>query len=247
MPTTDRIQLYAYLGDRCGNCGVSVAEMLARWDTVNRLFDFHHVDPAAKAPNYSNLIRRKISAKVLDEVDKCVLLCTLCHSILHAQAITGTLVSTLELEGRHCTQTLSGNYISDRKNNSMRFLTNELLLTIPYLVAPTAGPAQLVFGTEMSSKWVFNRLRGLQKHEEFTINDWKTDVVLLSAVKGNELISFEVDVRFPIIPFDLFGDSVSDSIAWIRNGMVVLKDGKVKREGTLNCKLTMDDVAAFAG
>src|SRR4051794_2987882 len=89
--------LYKYKGNECGHCGVSVQEMLERWNTFHRLFELNHIDPRKKHPDYDNLIRRVFTAEQLDEVDKCVLLCVECHKALHAQNITASLEVTLKL------------------------------------------------------------------------------------------------------------------------------------------------------
>jgi len=41
----NRAQLYKYRGDHCSHCGKSVKEMVERYSTFNRMFEFHHVDP----------------------------------------------------------------------------------------------------------------------------------------------------------------------------------------------------------
>ena len=58
---------------------MSVVEIIQRFGKFRRYFQNHHVDPAKKDPNYNNLIRRHISTEQLDELDKCVLLCSNCH------------------------------------------------------------------------------------------------------------------------------------------------------------------------
>jgi hypothetical protein len=88
-----RKQLYKYKGNKCANCGLSVEEMLARFGTFNRMFQFNHVDPKQKDPRYDNLIQRQLSGEQLDEVDKCVLLCNECHGILHAQPQRSTALA----------------------------------------------------------------------------------------------------------------------------------------------------------
>jgi hypothetical protein len=52
---------------------------------------FNHVNPDKKHPQYNNLIRRVVSAEVLDEVDNHVLLCCICLGVLHGQRGRGTL------------------------------------------------------------------------------------------------------------------------------------------------------------
>jgi hypothetical protein len=56
----------------CLVCGIDVPVVL----------DFHHVDPAEKVDSVSNLVCAK-KQKLLDEIEKCVILCANCHRIFH--------------------------------------------------------------------------------------------------------------------------------------------------------------------
>src|ERR1700732_1123959 len=90
----------AYKGNRCAYCGVSVEESFKRYGTFYRMYEVNHVDPDKKDPDYDNLIRRNGSVEQLDELDKCVLLCKLCHGILHAQNIVTTMTIRVEVLGK---------------------------------------------------------------------------------------------------------------------------------------------------
>ena len=51
--------------------------------------DFHHLDPNEKDGSISNMTTRSASkAKILDEVSKCIVLCSNCHRKFHDGAIT---------------------------------------------------------------------------------------------------------------------------------------------------------------
>ena len=103
--------LYTYKGDRCAHCGKTVQEVLSAFGTMSRVFHFNHIKPEKKHPNYDNLIRRVVSAEVLDEVDKCVLLCSVCHGVLHGQRGQGSLTITSVVRGREMSQTITGQII----------------------------------------------------------------------------------------------------------------------------------------
>jgi predicted HNH restriction endonuclease len=103
MPANRR-QVYAYKGDRCSHCGMSVQDMIEQFGSFARLFELNHVDPTKKDPNYENLIRRDISTEQLDEVDKCVLLCRNCHGIVHQQNINAKVIVHVMVEGRKMSQ-----------------------------------------------------------------------------------------------------------------------------------------------
>lgn len=67
-----------YLGSKCVNCG------LQRPETC--IYDFHHRDPAQKKYNISDLIKARSPRQLDDmkpELDKCDLLCAICHRLKH--------------------------------------------------------------------------------------------------------------------------------------------------------------------
>jgi hypothetical protein len=47
------------------------------------VLDFHHKDPKVKSNTVSNLVRNCNKDKVLEEINKCVVLCANCHRDLH--------------------------------------------------------------------------------------------------------------------------------------------------------------------
>jgi len=63
-----------YLGGKCVECG-----------SANDLH-FHHMDPSTKKAEISTAIRRECWSwvRLVDELDKCVLLCNGCHVTHHA-------------------------------------------------------------------------------------------------------------------------------------------------------------------
>lgn len=46
--------------------------------------EFHHVDPKTKDMGISRLAVDKITPKLLNEINKCVLVCSNCHRMIHA-------------------------------------------------------------------------------------------------------------------------------------------------------------------
>lgn len=147
-------QQLRYKGYRCASCGISAAEIVARFGTFKRLTQFHHIDPSTKAKDYSNLIRRKISTEQLDELDKCVLLCDRCHNIIHAQEAKGTLTITVEIEDRKVTQEFEGWYKIDAVDKKMSFVTNQRTMLTPYVVEIENQGKQVLCGVEIESKSV---------------------------------------------------------------------------------------------
>lgn len=48
-----------------------------------RVLDFHHRDPTEKDSEVSNMIARTTKEKILEEIEKCDVLCANCHRIEH--------------------------------------------------------------------------------------------------------------------------------------------------------------------
>lgn len=46
--------------------------------------DFHHIIPNTKSATIGSLITRKDNKRLLDEVEKCICLCSNCHRLYHA-------------------------------------------------------------------------------------------------------------------------------------------------------------------
>lgn len=45
---------------------------------------FHHIDPTTKIASISQLERRGSVAKIIEEMNKCILVCANCHAEVHA-------------------------------------------------------------------------------------------------------------------------------------------------------------------
>ena len=59
---------------QCSHCGEKHVATL----------QFHHVDPSDKDREVSRMVHEGLSVdSVLEEIDKCIVLCANCHSILH--------------------------------------------------------------------------------------------------------------------------------------------------------------------
>lgn len=67
-----------YLGGACYRCGVSYTEHNAC------IFDFHHRDPNEKEHSPACIMRWSWN-KIKKEIDKCDLLCSNCHRLVHSE------------------------------------------------------------------------------------------------------------------------------------------------------------------
>ena len=71
-----KIKAIEYLGGECQDCGGKFPEAV---------YDFHHLDPTEKEAGIAALTSDKGWGKILEELDKCVLLCANCHRIRHRE------------------------------------------------------------------------------------------------------------------------------------------------------------------
>lgn len=237
----NRRQLYEYKGNRCAHCGLAVLEMVERYGTVDRMFEFNHVDLAGKTPNYTTLIRRILSTEQLDEVDKCILLCRQCHGILHAQGLAGRVEFTVNVAGETATQTLNGQLILDMKERRAKFLTNERVLVIPYQLRLGDQEPQLYFGTALEKEGVLlAEFRNLPQIRRLRVMAYRNDRVLMDVehIGGNKM-KMTLDVGFPVLTSELCGDSEDDPMIWLRNGVGLTRDGEVIYNGTVTCEGTI--------
>ena len=70
-------KLYDIHGNKCADCAVT--------DKPYGFFDFHHLDPSKKEGSISALLSSASMDKVLNELDKCVMLCPSCHRLRHLE------------------------------------------------------------------------------------------------------------------------------------------------------------------
>lgn len=84
-----KLEFCLYKGGKCSECGFVASE-----DTI-AAFDFHHINPLEKEYTPSDMLMLK-KEKVFKELDKCILLCSNCHRILHHRQYRAKLVTLRE-------------------------------------------------------------------------------------------------------------------------------------------------------
>lgn len=67
-----------YLGGKCKSCG---------YDKCIAALEFHHLDPSKKEFNISYTKWHKFDERILNELNKCILLCANCHRELHFKQV----------------------------------------------------------------------------------------------------------------------------------------------------------------
>ena len=67
--------LYAMFDNKCQSCGLEEYEV--------GFFEFHHTNPKEKDREIGSMLNSASFEKVLEEVEKCVMLCPNCHKREH--------------------------------------------------------------------------------------------------------------------------------------------------------------------
>lgn len=80
-----KLEMCEYKGCKCVMCGLIATEV-----TISA-FDFHHLDPSEKEYTPSDMVNMRWE-RIVDELDKCVLLCSNCHRIIHSDNTVGSLL-----------------------------------------------------------------------------------------------------------------------------------------------------------
>jgi hypothetical protein len=237
----NRAQLYEYRGNHCSHCGKSVEEMVARYGSFNRMFEFHHVDPSEKHPQYSTLMNRTLSAEQIEEVDKCVLLCRDCHGIVHAQNIDGSIEIKSRIGNRDVTQKLNGWFVADGIDKTLKFISNDKNLLQSCFVIFGSGEAEEYFVLElMQEDRMINWLRDLEVHQRIEVASAPDGTLLLEIVSVAEKVAnVRMALGFPLLAMDFDVTDGDSSYLWLRNGMVLTKEGKLYSEGEIRFPLNI--------
>jgi hypothetical protein len=208
------------------------------------MFEFNHINPAMKDPNYDNLIRRKLSSDQLDEIDKCVLLCDHCHDRVHAQNITTSMLLsvTISHEGKRksCEQRVQGQIVNDWKDKTSTFITNERLTIWPYHVFLGSKKPRVCFGYELDTNGLlFKWLGEIDRHKSIVIRSWMANSELFRATfKGGGVFTVSHDVRYPFFEAELYEEKGKPVRVWVRKGSALTKD-EVWESGTLTYELRL--------
>ena len=233
-------QQYKYKGGKCTVCGMSVSEMVNRFGTFNRMFELHHIDPGKKANNYNNLIKQKLSAKQLDELDKCILLCRNCHGLVHAQNIDINGEISINYNGHEVSQKITGWLVVDQINNKLQILCEEQLLIEPFTEQISEQSKKLVFGVQLQDgSHLKNQLKSLKLNQSYKVWKAETNELMLRVTRHDETFEIETNIKFPFIEMD-GGQQAKGDKFWYRKGIVLYDTGEVQTEGSFTFHLTVD-------
>lgn len=237
----NRAQLYKYRGDRCSHCGKSVNEMVARYGTFNRMFEFHHADPRTKHAEYEALMRRVISAEQIEEVDKCILLCRDCHGIVHSQNKEGSIVISSTINGRSVSQKLHGWFVLDTVDRTLRFMSNDRNMLHPCRATLGEGPPEDYFVLELIQEdRLLNWLRSIEVHKRIEVVSLPDCECLLEIChKSGNYVQVRMALGLPILAMDFEVFEGNSSYLWLRNGMVLTKEGELYSEGEVRFPMNL--------
>lgn len=215
--------------------------MVARYGTFNRMFQLHHVIPSTKNAEYTKLISRNISSEQLDEIDKCVLLCAQCHSIIHVQEITAKLKLSIEIEGRNIDQNFEGWIKADLKERTFTFITNQrYLLQICDVVIGTKEPLVMAVIEIERKENLTDWLKNISTYKTIKIIS-NSDKKLLMCIEHIEKNSAKITqaIGFPVTAIDYASKGSNKNDIWFRNGYVLKKSGEIYTTGSIsyNCNL----------
>jgi hypothetical protein len=228
-----------YKGNCCDSCGLSVTEMLDRYGTFERMFEFHHVDPTSKDRQYERMMRQNLSRRQLDEMDKCVLLCRNCHGRLHAQNIRAQLTLSIDFLSRKVSQSVSGWATIDSVAKTIGFVTNERYTLHPCRVC--FGNRADLFATlgEIRSKmfdWIC-QMKGIQELRVFRLRDNKLVFSMKNESPGD--IAFHHLIQFPVLDIEYHQEDKPKEVVFLRNGFAILQSGEVHSKGVLSYTLNL--------
>ncbi|HEX3147690.1 MAG TPA: HNH endonuclease [Gemmataceae bacterium] len=229
----NREQLYRYKGNQCAHCGLGVQEILDRFGTFACVFEFNHIDPIKKHPDYDNVIRRVISTEQLDEVDKCVLLCRNCHGIAHAQDDMVELVVQVTAAKRTMEQRFKGQLILDLSRRAGKFFTDQQVLFLPYRVSVGARKPRVLFGQELLDRYLVSYIDNLPEANPVVVRTWDKQEQVRIELLGEDGYRITHDVRCPLFMAELPVERGEVPMFWVRRGAVLGREGQVFLNGTL--------------
>lgn len=74
----NKVAAIQYKGSKCTCCGISYNGENAS------IFDFHHTDPSVKDTEVSKILNNpELTETIKEELDKCILVCSNCHRLIH--------------------------------------------------------------------------------------------------------------------------------------------------------------------
>ena len=234
----DRHLRLEYMGGRCVICRRSIKAVERRYLTSKGTFEFNHIDPSQKSPIYEKLIRRVISAAQLDELDKCNLLCRICHGIWTNQRLKGKLQITIALpDGRVVKKRFCHHGLMEFKNGKPKvhlFADEPCHLEV---YGYSLGSSKRVYRVGFELEKDLSKLL-LASRRRRTLRIWDRKGLVFKAERLDaSRMRFQYAVRFSILKFEGKPDDQESPHVWVRNGKMVIKGHGVRKTGQVSGKM----------
>jgi hypothetical protein len=238
--------LFEYKGNCCAGCGLTVKEMMQRFGVVNKVFQFNHIEPEKKHREYDKLIQRVVSTEQLDELDKCVLLCNICHDVLHAQAVEAEVTRSVEFAGKVVEQKLKCQGIIDFETGVIRLFHNdECNLAVFKVGFPPEEPEFLADVELKQDGRLLKLLIETEGGKNLLICKDPKEPLLRAKRLNASTCRISVSPSFPLFKFnDLLGDA--GERFWIRNGRMIVRSKNPVRYTITECSRTFNMSVAYA-
>jgi hypothetical protein len=199
------------------------------------MFEFHHVDPTTKDKHYQKLMAQRLSRRQMDEIDKCVLLCTQCHGVIHAQEITATLELSAQLGKRIAKQKFDGWIRADRVSKELTFVTNQPYLLLPCEVRLGKEEPRRLFVIEIEQvRNLKSWLADLERHKVIEIRSLANPRhFMLITHMAPGYMAVKQTLGLPITALEIHPVDNPKERIFIRNGIWLSSSGEVLTEGEM--------------
>jgi hypothetical protein len=228
----DRHIRLKYMGGRCVICRRSIAAVERRFLTSKGVHEYNHVDPAQKSPIYEKLIRRVVSAAQLDELDKCNLLCRVCHGIWHSQRLRGKAILTLTLPNGRVVKKLirhHGLIEIKRPQPKVHLFADEPCQLEVYMYRLGGGRRVYRVGFELE-KGLARLLLATRRRR--TLRIWDRKGLAFVAERLDAMwLQLQFSTRFSVLKFEGMPDTPDSPHIWVRNGKAIIEGRGVRKTG----------------
>lgn len=191
---------------------------------------------------------QRLSRRQMDEIDKCVLLCTQCHGVIHAQEITATLELSVQLGKRIARQRFMGWIRSDKSAKTLTFVTNEPYLLVPCEVKLGPEYLQTLFIVEIErDRNLKSWLADLERHKFIEIRSLanpKHFMRITHTAPGH--MAVKQTLGLPITSLEFHPTERPKERIFVRNGIWLSASGDVLTEGELNYTCSLHPMASSA-
>jgi hypothetical protein len=228
----DRYLRLEYMGGRCAVCRRSIAAVERRFLTSKGTFEFNHVDPARKSPIYEKLIRRVLSAAQLHELDKCNLLCRICHGVWTNQRLRARGRITLTLpDGRVVKKSIRWHGLMEiRKQKLKVYLFADEPCHLDVYVHSLGGSRRIYrLGFELE-KDLARLLLATRRRRTLRVWD-KQGLVFIANRLDRMRVQIEFLTRFVVFKFEGVPDNPGSPRVWVRNGKMIIRGRGIRRDG----------------